>query len=71
MNFAATLRRAGSPQGKSLKLPLAVRFHALPVGRLLFTHFPAISLMIVMVSLAASLGGKAVAAILHTSFVIS
>jgi len=71
MIFAATLRSVGAHRGNSLKLPLAARFHALPVGRLLFTLFPTISLMIVMVSLAASLGGKAVSAILHTNFVIS
>ncbi len=39
--------------------------------RLPITPLPTISLMIVIVSLAASLGGKAVSAILQTSFVMS
>jgi hypothetical protein len=58
MIFAAILRSIGVPRGNSLKLPLSARFHALPVGLLLFKLFPTISLMIVMVSLAASLGGQ-------------
>jgi hypothetical protein len=42
-----------------------------PNRRLPFTPFPTISLMIVRDSLAASLGGKAVSAMLLTSFVTS
>ncbi len=42
-----------------------------PARRLPFTSFPTISRMIVSVSSAASLGGKAVSAILQTSFVMS
>jgi hypothetical protein len=67
MIFAATLRIVGAPRGNSLKLPLVALYHALAVGRLLFTLFPTISLMIVMVSLAASLGGQVVSAIFYTS----
>ena len=46
-------------------------FHEAPRRRLPTTPFPTNSLMIVMVSLAASLGGKAVSAMLHTTFVMS
>jgi len=45
MIFAATLRGVGAPRGNRLKLPLAARFHALPVGLQLYTLFPTIFLM--------------------------
>ena len=53
--------------------PLAFRnFSQAPPGsRLVFTLFPLISRRIVSVSAAACFGGKAVSAMLHTSFVMS
>jgi len=56
MIFAATLRSVGAPRVNSLELPIAARFHPLPVGLQLITLFPTISLLIVMVSLATSMG---------------
>jgi hypothetical protein len=70
-DFCCAPLSAAATWGNGLKLPFAARFHAVPVGLLLITLFATISPMIVMVSLAASLAGNEVSAIVYTKFVQS
>jgi hypothetical protein len=62
---------AANPPIHSPAAPFILTMLSHPRRRLLSASFAAISLRIVMVSLAACSGGKAVSAILHTSFVMS